>query len=357
MLDFVGNGDHIDQMKIILTAEQKIALEMQHRQNRDRRVCDRIRCVLLCSEGWSPVMIAQSQRIDETTVRRHLNDRLNEEKLKLENGGSQSHLSETQTAELIAYLTDNLLTTTAAIINVIEEWWGIRYTVPGLNKWLHKHGFSYRKPTGVPHKFSAEAQQAFIAAYELLKQDANDEEPILFIDGVHPTQGTKLAYGWMRAGKGAKQVETSGSRSRLNMMGAINLTALDKTVIREYDKINSHNIARFFIAIRETYPIKQKVHVILDGARCHRAEQVKTWAYLLNMELHYLPPYSPNLNPIKRLWKVMNEQVRNNRYFTSPKVFREEMHSFFSNTLPVLAGTLACRINDNFQTLKNATSG
>jgi hypothetical protein len=46
-------------------------------------------------------------------------------------------------------------------------------------------------------------------------------------------------------------VETSGSRTRLNLMGAINLTALDKTVIREYDKINSHNIARFFIAIRE----------------------------------------------------------------------------------------------------------
>lgn len=301
-------------------------------------------------------MIAQSQRIDETTVRRHLNDWLNEEKLKPENGGSQSHLSETQTAELIAYLTDNLLPTTAAIINVIEEWWGIRYTVPGLNKWLHKHGFSYRKPTGVPHKFSTEAQLAFIAAYEQLKQDVGDEEPILFIDGVHPTQGTKLAYGWMRAGKGAKQVETSGSRSRLNLMGAINLTALDKTVIREYDKINSHNIARFFIAIRETYPIKQKIHVILDGAGYHRTEQVKTWAYLLNIELHYLPPYSPNLNPIERLWKVMNEEVRNNRYFASPKVFREEMHRFFSNTLPALAGALACRINDNFQTLKNATS-
>jgi transposase len=132
-------------------------------------------------------MIAKSQLIDETTVRRHLNDWLNEEKLKPENGGTQSHLSETQTAELIAYLTDNLLPTTAAIINVIEEWWGIRYTVPGLNKWLHKHGFSYRKPVGVPHKFSAEAQQAFVAAYEQLKRDAGDDEPVLFIDGVHPT--------------------------------------------------------------------------------------------------------------------------------------------------------------------------
>jgi transposase len=30
----------------------------------------------------------------------------------------------------------------------------------------------------------------------------------------------------------------------------------------------------------------------------------------LNIKLHYLPPYSPNLNPIERLWKVMNEHAR-----------------------------------------------
>jgi transposase len=141
-------------------------------------------------------MIAKSQLIDETTVRRHLNDWLNEEKLKPENGGTQSHLSETQTAELIAYLTDNLLPTTAAIINVIEEWWGIRYTVPGLNKWLHKHGFSYRKPVGVPHKFSAEAQQAFVAAYEQLKRDAGDDEPSCLSTVFTPHRGRS----WRMAG-------------------------------------------------------------------------------------------------------------------------------------------------------------
>lgn len=68
-------------MKIELTVEQKCALEAQHRQNRDRRICDRIRCVLLSAEDWSPRMIAQSQRIDETTVRGHLNDWLHDEKL------------------------------------------------------------------------------------------------------------------------------------------------------------------------------------------------------------------------------------------------------------------------------------
>ncbi|WP_338011052.1 transposase, partial [Photorhabdus temperata] len=57
--------------------------------------------------------------------------------------------------------------------------------------------------------------------------------------------------------------------------------------------------------------------MILDGVGYHRSKRVKDWAYVMNIDLHYLPPYSPNLNPIERLWKVMNEQVRNNHYFAT----------------------------------------
>lgn len=76
----------------------------------------------------------------------------------------------------------------------------------------------------------------------------------------------------------------------------------------------------------------------------------------MNSGLHWLPPYIPNLNPTERLWKVMNETVRNNRYFATAKEFREKIRHFFNDTLPELAGNLSCRINDNFQTLKNAPS-
>ncbi|EEH0273819.1 IS630 family transposase [Salmonella enterica] len=343
-------------MKIELTAGQKAELELLHRACRDKRECDRIKAILLASEGWSTPMIAQALRLHETSVQRHISEYLNNGKLMPENGGSDSHLSKTQTAELTEYLTNTLLPTTQAIIELVDEWWGVRYTVAGMTKWLHRNGFSYRKPTGVPHKFSHEAQQAFIETYENLKQQASDDEPILFIDGVHPTQGTKLAYGWMPAGKKAHVVETTGSRTRLNIMGALNLNDIGSTVIREYNTIDSLNICRFFIAIRETYPITQKVHIILDGAGYHRAELVQEWAIVMNIELHYLPPYSPNLNPTERLWKVMNETVRNNHSFATAKEFREKIRHFFSDILPGLAGDLSCRINDNFQTLRPATS-
>lgn len=45
------------------------------------------------------------------------------------------------------------------------------YTVPGMKKWLHRN----KKPMGVPHKFSAEAQQAFVETYEKLQQEARTD--------------------------------------------------------------------------------------------------------------------------------------------------------------------------------------
>lgn len=68
----------------------------------------------------------------------------------------------------------------------------------------------------------------------------------------------------------------------------------------------------------------------------------------MNIQLNFLPPYSPNLNPIERLWKVMNEEARNNKFFKSANDFKEAIKNFFSVILPDIAHSLNGRINDNF---------
>ncbi|WP_291968549.1 transposase, partial [Candidatus Symbiopectobacterium sp.] len=104
------------------------------------------------------------------------------------------------------------------------------------------------------------------------------------------------------------------------------------------------------------YPdYRQRIHVILDGAGYHRTQLIKDWAFVVNIELHYLPPYSPNLNAIERLWKVMNEHARNNRYFENNRDFRDAIFNFFTNTLPEIADSLTSRIHDRFQVLKPAS--
>ncbi|MDW2078361.1 IS630 family transposase [Vibrio sp. 1863] len=341
-------------MKVTLSPQKKQELEQMHDSARDSRVCDRIKAVLLASEGWSNAMISQALRIHETTVARHINDYLQSEKLKPENGGSHSRMSAAQTMQLIEHLAENTYFHTHQIVAYVEAEFGLRYSVAGMNKWLHHNGFSYKKPKGVPHKFCPKMQQAFVEYYNNVLKPS--EAPVLFMDAVHPTQSTKLSYGWIRKGQD-KLIETTGSRTRLNLIGALSLENIGATVTETYETINSESIVRFFWKLKkEHYPLEQKVHLILDGAAYHRTELVKDAAKVLNIELHYLPPYSPNLNPIERLWKVMNEHARNNVYFSSKREFISAIKEFFDVTLPEVAGSLVSRITDNFQLLKPASS-
>lgn len=339
--------------EIVLTQEQKNGLERLHANTRDKCVCDRIKAVLLRSEGWSTQMIAQALRLHETTIIRHLDDFLENNKLKPENGGSQSYLTEEQSADVIAHLEEN---TYQDQVKIIEFIWGrhrIKFSVPGLNKWLDRNGFSYKKAKGVPHRFDATKQAAFIAEYHTLKDQLTDE-PILFIDAAHPTQATKLSSGWIRTGTD-KPIKTSGSRTRINLVGAIDLNDIGSALVNRYENVNSDTMQDFITESRQQYPANKTVHIILDGAGYHKAKTFVDLAKKLNIQLHYLPPYSPNLNPIERLWKVMNEHVRNNKYFSSAKEFRQRIDDFFHTTLPQIGSQLKNRINDNFQVLNPAS--
>jgi transposase len=150
-------------------------------------------------------------------------------------------------------------------------------------------------------------------------------------------------------------VETTASRTRMNLIGVIKLNDLASTIVRQYDTINAQSIIEYLRAIRNEYKSDKRIHLILDRAGYHRAKEVKKEARKLKIKLHYLPAYSPNLNPIERLWKVMNEKVRNNRFFKSAKDFNQAIWEFFDNILPNIADSLHGRINDNFEILKVAS--
>lgn len=77
---------------------------------------------------------------------------------------------------------------------------------------------------------------------------------------------------------------------------------------------------------------------------------------IIVIKLYYLPAYSPNLNPIERLSKVINEKVRNNHCFYSAEEFRQKFTEFFDKSLPEIGKSLDSRINDNFQILNPSYS-
>jgi transposase len=342
-------------MVIVLENREKQELESRHRTERDRRVADRIKAVLLCAEGWKQYQIAQALRIHPDTVHDHVEDYKRSKKLKPENGGSQSELTQEQTDEIIAYLEANTYPKVLEIRAYIKEIYGVEFTVSGLTKWLHRHDFSYKKPKGIPAKADPEKQAIFIKHYEELLNNTPEDEPIEFGDGVHPTMATKITYGWIRIGK-AKPILTAASRTRLNLLGSVNLESMDVT-IGEYKTIDSKAMEEHFKKLRRKYPNAPNIHLILDQGRYNVSKETREAAKRHGIVIHHLPPYSPNLNPSERVWKVMNEYTRNNKFFSSPKQFRREIMNFFEVTWPKISLSLRDRINDNFEILNPVSSG
>jgi transposase len=341
-------------MKIELRKEEKEELEARHKRERDGRVKDRIKAVLLFCEGWSQVQIAQALRIKPTTVHDHLEDYTNSKKLKPQNGGSQSHLTPAQTAGLIQHLEAHTYLKVAHICDYTEQTYGMKFTVSGMTKWLTRNNFSYKKPKGTPAKADPQKQAAFIQYYEKLLNTISEEEPVEFGDGVHPTMATKITYVWIRVGT-HKPISTTASRTRVNLMGSINLETMSVT-IGSYETIDSIAMEEHFKKLKKKYPNAPKIHLILDQGPYNTSTETKETAKKHGIVLHYLPPYSPNLNPSERLWKVMNEHVRNNRFFHSAKEFRKAIMDFFEITWPKIAESMVDRINDNFETLKHTSS-
>ena len=166
---------------------------------------------------------------------------------------------------------------------------------------------------------------------------------------------TKVTCGWIKKGVD-KPIAQTASRTRVNVMGAIELASMKVTSCCP-ESVNTQTTVAFFDQLKASYPESSTLHVILDQAGYHRSQETQNAAKEKGIMLHYLPPYSPNLNPIERLWKVMHEQVRNNVFFASAKAFRSAIARFFEEEIPIIKNSLRNRINDNFQTIKPVPSG
>lgn len=322
------NSHYVQNLSMnFLTDEERLNLRFQHKKERDKRICDRIKAVLLHDKGWSSQQIAEALLISDESVRNHIEDYKKDLKLRPNSGGSSEKLSEAQSRHLEAHLQEHTYLYVKDIVAYIEVVFKIKYTVHGMRFWLQRHGFSYKKPAVVPGKANIDQQKAWIAEYEELRAKLPSNETICFIDGVHPTHNTQPAYGWIKKGI-RKEIPSNTGRLRLNLTGALDVIS-QKVIIQSDQTLNADATVNFFRKIEEAYPDKDKVHIFCDNARYYKNQLVQEYLRTSKIQLHHLPPYSPNLNPIERLWKWMKERVIYNTYYSEFEEFKYAIFGFF----------------------------
>jgi len=339
-----------------LSKEVRAHLEALVRRPSERHgIARRANAILLLDDGMSCEAVAKVLYLDDDTVRgwhaRFLADGVAALAAFGWKGG-EGKLSRDAEAALVETLSSRLLPSTAAVIALIESRFGIVYSKAGTIKLLHRLGFDYRKPKGLPAKADAAAQEAFVAAYEKLLNRLGADEAVYFSDAVHPEYQSRPAHGWMRRGD-RLAVRKGKGRQRLNLMGALNLENFDLRLV-ETLKMSTQTTIDLLARLERHNRDKRLIHVILDRAPVHRGQAVRDWLARpgCRIRLHFLPAYAPNLNAIERLWKVMHAHVTHNRYYDSFRAFAEAIMRFFKSTLPKNWKSFRDIVNDNFHIVR-----
>jgi transposase len=336
-------------MTCFLSDSEKAMLLAQHKQERDKRICDRIKAVLLFDKGWSYGKIASVLLLDDQTIHNYVREYKEQNKLSCNHKGSQGKLDSSQTAALKEHLDTHTYLYVKDIVSYVRVTWGITYTIPGMTWWLHKQGFTYKKPAVVPGKANRATQEQWIREYAQLKSSLQKGETICFLDGTHPTHNTRPSYGWIRKGV-IKQIRTNTGRYRLNLSGAIDIFS-KQIIVREDETLDTAATLSFLSEIESAYPEATKIHVFCDNARYYKNKKVQTYLTTSKIQMHFLPPYSPNLNPIERLWKFVNENVLYNKYYEKFSEFRNAVLGFLQrlNKENNFREALIRRITDHFR--------
>lgn len=314
---------------------ERAQLEQLARSVRDAKTAIRIRVILALGDGYSAHEVARLFLLDEDTVAKWRNKfkkrRLLTDWLATGNTGYLGKLTNEQEQAVEQYVTNELITDCKQIVVFIREQYGIDYTINGVTKLLHRFGFVYKQTTMVPGHLDETAQALWLKGYEKLKAKLPDNEVILFGDGVHPSHNIHATKAWIRRGE-QKRIPTNTGRKRLNINGALNIEKMG-TVVHYAETLNAQTTIELFDKIQETYSDKKKIHLIIDNARYYKNKELQ--AYLrkrkCRIKIHWLPPYSPNLNFIERLWHYLKKYIIGTKRRQTFKAFEADIHAFFDN--------------------------
>lgn len=329
---------------------QKASLEAKLKKAREASERNRLCVILGHDEGLSIDDLAKALRISHSTVCNYLKDYESEQKTNHDHkGGGQTKLSQEQSISLLQHLSEITYLKVKQICAYVEKQYGITYSRSGMTAWLQEHKFVYKRPKKVPGKLDPQKQAAFIAEYAALKANLKPDEEIYFVDAVHPEHQSQAVCGWMKKGA-EKTLQTTGKQLRLHLAGAVCLAGM-KFFTQEYETVDADAMLDFFKNLELTSSAST-IYVILDNARSNKNKKLEEFLKTSKIKMRYLPPYSPNLNPIERLWKIMRETKLYNRYFETSVDFFQEVRGFFKDDIPRMASTWGSRINDKFETIK-----
>ena len=214
----------------------------------------------------------------------------------------------------------------AAKLRVITDRWVSYRTAV---RWMKALGMRFLRPMSIPSKADHEKQSDFLntTLLPLLRLALVDRCKVFFMDAAHFVQGSSLGPRWaFKRG----EVRASSGRRRHNVLAALDPIAKQIAAVTEVAYVNAQTVIALLRKLRAAHK-GRVIWLVLDNAAYQKCDAVTQAAADLRINLLYLPPYSPNLNLIERLWRLARKRVIQNKYYEKFSGYRDAIDNFIED--------------------------
>ena len=205
--------------------------------------------------------------------------------------------------------------TCGTIVTLLAEDYRVQVSRETVRRRLHEEKLVWRRPRPVLGPKDPE-RAAKLRKIRALLRNLPADEIALFEDEVDINTNPKIGSMWMRQGQQA-EVVTPGNNTKRYLAGSMNWRSGEVLLSEAGPRRN----ARLFLAhlddLRRRFRRYRRIHVICDNAIFHKPERCRlVKQYLLEwghrIQLHFLPTYAPETNPIERVWWHLHEEITRN---------------------------------------------
>ncbi len=206
----------------------------------------------------------------------------------------------------------------------------------------------------IPAKADPEQQAVFLqdVLEPRLAEAKAGQRAVFFVDAAHFVLAAFLGYLWS-----LKRIfiQSPSGRQRFNVLGALNAVTHELITVTNDTYINAASVCELLHKLADLH-LDVPITLVLDNARYQKCDLVQTTAKGLNIELCFLPPYSPNLNLIERLWKFVKKECLYSEYYTDFTKFKTAIRDCLGQTHTTHKDALDSLLTLRFQTFEKPKS-
>jgi transposase len=218
---------------------------------------------------------------------------------------------------------------------------------------MKKNGFKCRKMGVVPAKANPSEQSDFVSKVldPAVNMTKEGKAKLFFMDA------TRLIHGGSFIGRVWSKtrifVEAACGRSRHNVLGAFDFVTKHMVTVTNTTYITATQVVELFGKLIEANP-GLVIYIVLDNARCQKCKLINEFTKNNPMiELLYLPPYSPNLNVIERVWKFLKGRLADAAYIETFSEFQAIINGVLNNLGSEYLDQMTSLTTANVQTFKD----